>query len=692
MTTYNTGNPVGSTDPKDLYDNAQNLDALVNSTTEMSHADRLAVQRKTWHGMENQFDAAQAERAGEFAQFLADSAYQDIGVYGAGIEVTRYNQVFLKDGEFYRPAASLGLPYTTTGMWASESGSFVGVGDAVLRQDLAASSGSALVGYDGGTVQDVLDNAKAMANYTALRAYTGRATGVRITGVMGEAKQSSIAGIFQRDSSDTTSADNGGTIIIDALGRRWKRQFDSGVSVKWFGAAGNDIENDTDEFLAALAYCKAQKKALAIPDGTYLLTAGAVNFAGQGLAIVGVGKPVLHFTGAGCAFEMDTGLPNGESLSDMRVENLRIDGGPLITDGFYSRGVVRSVFRNIVVRECSAKAYHILHGVSNQYDSIKYSANEGSQTTRPSCGVYLTNNGEGYYTADCTFINCVSEDFILGIGCYIHDGSGNTFVGGTFEGCNIGLVVGVGCRRNHFIGTWFEQNATRDAEINSTANSFDDCYFGSSGSSPNIAVSTGKGTIFRGGYIRTVNLQSTSSETIFIGCGFDENLSGTLGITGPGTYRNIGASKIDNAGNVVGPLADRFLADQGTWSGALVPTTTGSITLNPSFKTGGYVKVGRMVTVTGIFIVDSVSAPVGDLTLTGLPFPVDSGGEYSRCAATIYANGLDAGAATAIMGRALSGESQIYIEKFSAGVNSALASSVKAGSQFYISMTYIASA
>lgn len=228
MTTYNTGNPVGSTDPKDLYDNAQNLDALVNSTTELSHADRLAVQRKTWHGMEVEFDAAQSERAGEFAQFLADSAYQDLGVYGAGIEVTRYNQVFLKDGEFYRAAASLGLPYTTTGLWASESGSFVGVGDAVLRQDLDAPGGSDLVGYDSGTAQDVLDESKPMANYTALRNYAGRATGVRIT-------QAGLAGFFQRDDVDTTSADNGGTIIVDGAGRRWKRLVTGDIQLSWFG-------------------------------------------------------------------------------------------------------------------------------------------------------------------------------------------------------------------------------------------------------------------------------------------------------------------------------------------------------------------------------------------------------------------------------------------------------------------------
>ena len=65
------------------------------------------------------------------------------------------------------------------------------------------------VTYDGGTVQDVLDYAKAMANYTALRAYTGRAKVVRIT-------DSRFAGLFILDAVDTTTADNGGTVIVEA--------------------------------------------------------------------------------------------------------------------------------------------------------------------------------------------------------------------------------------------------------------------------------------------------------------------------------------------------------------------------------------------------------------------------------------------------------------------------------------------
>lgn len=52
MTTYNTGNPLGSTDPKDLYDNAQNLDNAVNST-DLTFQDRLGAERKTYAGIED---------------------------------------------------------------------------------------------------------------------------------------------------------------------------------------------------------------------------------------------------------------------------------------------------------------------------------------------------------------------------------------------------------------------------------------------------------------------------------------------------------------------------------------------------------------------------------------------------------------------------------------------------------------
>ena len=102
-----------------------------------------------------------------------------------------------------------------------------------------------ILGFDGVGAIDVLDQNKPMANYTALRAYSGRALGVRIT-------QQGLAGFFARSLTDTTSADNGGTIIVDAAGRRWIRLYAGQVNVKWFGAVGDGVADDLGPIQAAI--------------------------------------------------------------------------------------------------------------------------------------------------------------------------------------------------------------------------------------------------------------------------------------------------------------------------------------------------------------------------------------------------------------------------------------------------------
>jgi hypothetical protein len=72
MTTYNTGNPLGSVDVKDLYDNSQNLDELVNSQTKLSEPDRFGVARKTWKGIETEFSESQTHREAVFVESQED--------------------------------------------------------------------------------------------------------------------------------------------------------------------------------------------------------------------------------------------------------------------------------------------------------------------------------------------------------------------------------------------------------------------------------------------------------------------------------------------------------------------------------------------------------------------------------------------------------------------------------------------
>lgn len=141
MTTYNTGNPLGSKEVKDLFDNAQNFDNFANNKDTRHWPDRFGKDRLTWHGIEEQFQ-----------EFLVNAGYRDMGEYAAGLELTARNQMFHKDGELYRASAGLALPYTLTGDWMQEKDLLVAMGDQVLRQQLASTGtasgdGLAMVGY-----------------------------------------------------------------------------------------------------------------------------------------------------------------------------------------------------------------------------------------------------------------------------------------------------------------------------------------------------------------------------------------------------------------------------------------------------------------------------------------------------------------------------------------------------------------
>lgn len=179
--------------------------------------------------------------------------------------------------------------------------------------DLGADNGSALSGYDGGTLRDIADYAKPMSTYAALRAYAGRAKGVRIT-------TPGVAGRFTRDIADTTTADNGGTVIVDASGRRWFRVFDGPLSVLWFGADRYGINDSTAAFNAALATLASSRISppgatgwglgtISVPRGKYLIN-GEVSCASQlGVRWLGEGEyatTIVRTNDAGNLFKVST--------------------------------------------------------------------------------------------------------------------------------------------------------------------------------------------------------------------------------------------------------------------------------------------------------------------------------------------------------------------------------------------------
>ncbi|PPS52031.1 hypothetical protein [Citrobacter braakii] len=155
MTTYFTKNPLGSSSPYDLFDNAQNFDTAVNSITAAIWQDRFGKNRLSWYGIESLA-----------TQSMLNYGYITAKSFEKGYTLLTPNTVLQleSNGEHYRwdgnwsqpkvvPPGS--TPDSTGGIGA---GKWVGVGDAALRSDLNKPEGAELVrAADGETVQQHLD-------------------------------------------------------------------------------------------------------------------------------------------------------------------------------------------------------------------------------------------------------------------------------------------------------------------------------------------------------------------------------------------------------------------------------------------------------------------------------------------------------------------------------------------------------
>ncbi|HEY3276405.1 MAG TPA: hypothetical protein VGJ94_07270 [Syntrophorhabdaceae bacterium] len=127
--------------------------------------------------------------------------------------------------------------------------------------------------------------------------------------------------------------------------------------------------------------------------------------------------------------------------------------------------------------------------------------------------------------------------------------------------------------------------------------------------------------------------------------------------------------------------------EEGTWTAGFT-AGSGTITLNSSYRTGSYTKVGNRVSISGSFLVESVSSPSGHLAITGLPF-VCANSESAVSAVSIWAYGLAASTTGALMGATGKNLSTLAIHKFNAGSATALAGDVLAGTQIVVCATYM---
>jgi len=136
-------------------------------------------------------------------------------------------------------------------------------------------------------------------------------------------------------------------------------------------------------------------------------------------------------------------------------------------------------------------------------------------------------------------------------------------------------------------------------------------------------------------------------------------------------------------------LLDHY--ERGTITGSFTPSGSGSIAMNGSFTTLGYVKIGDLVTVTGLLIVGSVSSPVGRVSIP-LPFAaIDLLHRAGDASAAILVTGISAGNIADMISSV--NEANSNLEIFlgdSTQIQSDSANVFISGTQVYLSCSYLA--
>lgn len=297
--TYHTLNPLGSNSPKDLSDNAEGLDYAMNSPAP-SWVDRFDKRRQTFAGMENAFQ-----------DLLVASSYVFLADYAPGVTFTGRNQYVIRDGAPYIVASSTALPFTLTGVWATDAPSLRLTGDAPLRQDLGNTAdplkGAAMIGRGLQVVNSIAEMRELVIASASKH--------VMATGYYAQGDGAGPS-FYWIDATDLTTPDDGGSVIVTASGVRLKLLYQDHVTTAQFGAKlDGSSANDVPAIQAALTWAKTAGVPVVMPAGKHVLATHLTIPTGVAFSGVGSVMPINYLageqTGSILLIKHGAGAPDG---------------------------------------------------------------------------------------------------------------------------------------------------------------------------------------------------------------------------------------------------------------------------------------------------------------------------------------------------------------------------------------------
>lgn len=281
-----------------------------------------------------------------------------------------------------------------------------------------------------------------VADYHALRAYSGTLSAVYVTGTVVTAKPAGIAGQFIWDSTDTTSPDDGGTVLVDALGRRWKRQYEKEVNALWFEGV---TPNLTSSSSTKLAWIVDNFMSVYIPAGDYLMDSSVrIRHAGQ--VIRGEGKWLTKFwVDAGnftsATYAGDSGMAafwvipdgtwnDGSWIDGVNISDFSVYGNDFLGECLRLNRVINGEYSNLNLVGANYGIYGNRSGWGSSFSNIR-----SADHVIGAIGLFTAYNG-------CTFTGCTlwGGNKVTQVLLNIQgDSYGNSFNGGYIENGFVGV-------------------------------------------------------------------------------------------------------------------------------------------------------------------------------------------------------------------------------------------------------------
>lgn len=225
-------------------------------------------------------------------------------------------------------------------------------------------------------------------------------------------------GLFYWDSA-SGEADNGGTIIRPdsnpAYGR-WKRTFtDNSVNVRWFGAKGDAVNDDTAEIQAAIDSLPVRGGTVYIPGGNYSITStinlgngdGGTTFSTKnGIKLIGEGggfgvdDPAKIPTMITCSTTMGTALNVRGRISDVHIENIHLACNFKAETGISLNSVSGINMKNVKILHFNDVGLAVIAGAAptgnynifNEFDNVNVASNVDGTICLYMDGNYASSN------------------------------------------------------------------------------------------------------------------------------------------------------------------------------------------------------------------------------------------------------------------------------------------------------------